>query len=40
MLLGSLGATLLRNVLTGKGTIRVEEGAIRAGQNFYCVLIL
>ena len=36
-----LGANLLRNLLTGKGVkrsevIRVGEGTIRAGQNFYC----
>ena len=30
MLLGTLGATLLGNLLTGKGTIRVGEGTIRA----------
>ena len=34
MLLGTLGATLLGNVLTGKGTIRAGEGTIRAGENF------
>ena len=34
MLLGTLGDTLLRNLLTGKGTIRVGEGMIRAGQKF------
>ena len=41
MLLGTLGASLLGNILTGKGTIRVGErviraveGAIRAGQDF------
>ena len=34
MLLGILGASLLGNLLTGKGTIRVDEGTIRAGQNF------
>ena len=34
MLLGTLGASLLGNLLTGKGTIRVGEGTIRAGQDF------
>ena len=28
MLLGTLGASLLGNILTGKGTIRVGEGTI------------
>ena len=30
MLLGTLGASLLGNLLTGKGTIRAAEGTIRA----------
>ena len=34
MLLGTLGASLLGNLLTGKGTIRAGEGTIRAGRNF------
>ena len=34
MLLGTLGASLLGNLLTGKGTIRAGEGTIRAGQDF------
>ena len=34
MLLHTLGASLLGNLLTGKGTIRVREGTIRAGQDF------
>ena len=33
-LLGTLGASLLGNLLTGKGTIRAGEGIIRAGENF------
>ena len=33
MLLGNLGASLLGNLLTGKGTIRVGKGTIRAGEN-------
>ena len=31
MLSGTLGASLLGNLLTGKGTIRVGEGIARAG---------
>ena len=34
MLLGSLGASLLENLLTGKGIIRAGQGTIRAGENF------
>ena len=34
MLLGTLGASLLGNLLTGKGTIKAGEGTIRAGQDF------
>ena len=34
MLLGTLGASLLGNLLTGKGIIRAGEGTIRAGENF------
>ena len=34
MLLGTLGASLLRNLLTDKGTIRAGEGTTRAGQDF------
>ena len=33
MLLGTLAASLLGNLLTGYGTLRAGEGAIRAGQN-------
>ena len=33
MLLGALGASLLENLLTGKGVMRAGEGTIRAGQN-------
>ena len=47
MLLGALGASLLENLLTGKGTIRAHEGTIRAGegsvragQDFQCRLNL
>ena len=31
MLLGTLGASLLGNMLAGKGIIRAGEGTIRAG---------
>ena len=34
MLLGILGACLLRNLLTGKGTIGAGQGTIRGGQDF------
>ena len=34
MLLGTLGASLLENLLTIKGTIRAGEGTIRADQDF------
>ena len=32
MLLGTLGASLLENLLTSKGTFRAGEGTIRTGQ--------
>ena len=34
MLLGTLGASLLGNLLTGKDTIWASEGAITAGKDF------
>ena len=34
MLLRTLGASLLGNLLTGKGTIRTGEGIIAACENF------
>ena len=34
MLIGTLGASLLGNLLTGKGTITEGEGTVRAGKNF------
>ena len=34
MLLGTLGASLLGNLLTGTGVLRAGEGTIRAGQDF------
>ena len=47
LLLGTLGASLLGNLLTGKGTTRAGESTVRAGkgtirtdQDFYCYLIL
>ena len=33
MLLGTLGASLLGNLLAGKGIMRAGEGTIRAGEN-------
>ena len=35
MLLCTLGASLLGNLLAGKGTIRAGEDTIRADQEFY-----
>ena len=34
MLLGTLGASILVNLLTGKDTSRAGEGTIRAHQGF------
>ena len=34
MILGTLGVSLLKNLLAGKGTVRAGEDTIRAGQNF------
>ena len=34
MLLGTLGAGSLGNLLTGKGTIKASEGTVRADQDF------
>ena len=34
ILLGTLGASLLGKLLTGKSTIRAGEGTITAGQDF------
>ena len=34
MLLGTLGASLLKNMLAGKGVIRVATGVTKAGQDF------
>ena len=40
VLLETLGATLLENLLTGKHTIRVDESKTKDRQNFKCSLIL
>ena len=40
MLLGTLGASLLGNLLTGKGKIRAGEGIVRADQYFSCRLTI
>ena len=34
VILGTLGASLLGNLLTGRGTTRAGEDTIRAGQDF------
>ena len=34
MLLDTIGASLLGNILAGKGIIRAGEGTVRAGQYF------
>ena len=40
MLLHTLRASLLGNLLTSKGVMRANKGTIRAGQDFQCHLIL
>ena len=40
ILLGTLGTTLLENILTVKSTNRAGEGTIRAHQDFLCHLFL
>ena len=40
MLLGTLGASLLGNMLPGKGAIRAGEGKIKVSQDFLYRLIL
>ena len=40
MLLGTLCANLLGDLLTGGGRTRVGEDTIRAGQDFQCCLML
>ena len=34
MLLSTLGASVLGNLLTGKGTIRADAGTTGVGENF------
>ena len=34
MLICTLGATYLENLLAGKGVTQADEGTIRAGQDF------
>ena len=40
MLLATLGANLLKNMLSDKVPIKAGEKAIRVGQDFQCCLIL
>ena len=40
MLWEALSASLLKNPLRGKGTIRAGEGTVRAAQDFSCQLFL
>ena len=40
MLLGTLDASLLGNLLTSKDAIRADEERIRAGEKFWCQPIL
>ena len=40
MLLGTLGASLLGNMLPGEGAIRAGEGKIKVSQDFLYRLIL
>ena len=40
MLFGTLGASLLWNLWTAKGTIRAGEETFRACQDFSCHLVL
>ena len=40
ILLGTIGASLLGNLLMGKGTIRAGKGTIKAGEKFQCHPIL
>ena len=35
MLLGTLGASLLVNLLTEKGTVTAGEGTVRAGERIF-----
>ena len=40
MLLGLLASSLLGSALTGRVVIGASKGIIKAGQNFYCCLII
>ena len=40
ILLGTLGASLLENLITGKGAIRAGEVTLRAVHDFKCCLFL
>ena len=40
MLLGIIGASLSRNLLTGRVGIRGGEETVGAGKDFWCQLIL
>ena len=40
MLLGTCIASLLENLLTGKGTNRAGKGTVRASHDFWCRVIL
>ena len=40
MLFGTLGVSLLGNLLSGEGASRTCEGVIRAEQDFLCCFIL
>ena len=40
MLLSTLGASILGNMLASEGVIRADNGVHKAGQDFLCHLIL
>ena len=40
MSLDTLGASLLGNLFTGKGTVRAAEGTVIAGQDFLIRLVI
>ena len=40
MLLAEVGTSSIRNLLTGNSTFRAGQDTIKAGQDFYCLLIL
>ena len=39
-LLGTFGASLLENLLTGKGTTRAGEDNVSTGQDFQCANVI